>query len=315
MRNRASASCCDASPGWRELITLGKVWHLEQMRDARRAALRPDRRGRARHRPRRHASSTCRAWWCRRCGRARCATTPSGSRRCSRTRGARCCCRCRSPRSCPCARRWTLVERVRGSVGAVDRVVVNGVHARAVPGGLDDLRGAPRRAAASRSPRGAAGVRACWRAACGTLHERHAAEPASATRARSRSGHGLPIVPLPYLPDGVTGPDDAGGAGDARWSPRRARGGVSAAHPRAARHATHPGVRRLRRRRQDDDRGGARARGRARRPARAGAHDRPRAASGRRARHRDSRRPRPRAPATRRSARSAIPAGGSRCRP
>jgi anion-transporting ArsA/GET3 family ATPase len=32
--NRAFRQLMDASPGWRELITLGKVWHLEQMRDA-----------------------------------------------------------------------------------------------------------------------------------------------------------------------------------------------------------------------------------------------------------------------------------------
>jgi hypothetical protein len=31
--NRAFHQLMDASPGWRELITLGKVWHLEQQRD------------------------------------------------------------------------------------------------------------------------------------------------------------------------------------------------------------------------------------------------------------------------------------------
>lgn len=36
--NRAFRQLMDASPGWRELITLGKIWHLEQMRDARGAA-------------------------------------------------------------------------------------------------------------------------------------------------------------------------------------------------------------------------------------------------------------------------------------
>jgi anion-transporting ArsA/GET3 family ATPase len=33
--NRSFRQLMDASPGWRELITLGKVWHLEQMRDER----------------------------------------------------------------------------------------------------------------------------------------------------------------------------------------------------------------------------------------------------------------------------------------
>jgi anion-transporting ArsA/GET3 family ATPase len=33
LRNPAFHQLMDASPGWRELITLGKVWHLEQMRE------------------------------------------------------------------------------------------------------------------------------------------------------------------------------------------------------------------------------------------------------------------------------------------
>ena len=35
LENRAFRQLMDASPGWRELITLGKIWHLEQMRDDR----------------------------------------------------------------------------------------------------------------------------------------------------------------------------------------------------------------------------------------------------------------------------------------
>lgn len=35
LRNPAFHQLMEASPGWRELITLGKVWHLEQMRDER----------------------------------------------------------------------------------------------------------------------------------------------------------------------------------------------------------------------------------------------------------------------------------------
>lgn len=34
MRNSAFQQLMSASPGWRELITLGKIWHLEQMREA-----------------------------------------------------------------------------------------------------------------------------------------------------------------------------------------------------------------------------------------------------------------------------------------
>jgi anion-transporting ArsA/GET3 family ATPase len=34
MRNRAFRQLMMAAPGWRELIILGKIWHLEQMRDA-----------------------------------------------------------------------------------------------------------------------------------------------------------------------------------------------------------------------------------------------------------------------------------------
>lgn len=32
LRNRAFRQLMEASPGWRELITLGKIWHLEQMK-------------------------------------------------------------------------------------------------------------------------------------------------------------------------------------------------------------------------------------------------------------------------------------------
>jgi len=35
LRNPAFRQLMEASPGWRELITLGKVWHLEQLRDER----------------------------------------------------------------------------------------------------------------------------------------------------------------------------------------------------------------------------------------------------------------------------------------
>jgi hypothetical protein len=35
LENHAFRQLMDASPGWRELITLGKIWHLEQMRDGR----------------------------------------------------------------------------------------------------------------------------------------------------------------------------------------------------------------------------------------------------------------------------------------
>jgi anion-transporting ArsA/GET3 family ATPase len=34
LRSAAFRQLMDASPGWRQLITLGKIWHLEQMRDA-----------------------------------------------------------------------------------------------------------------------------------------------------------------------------------------------------------------------------------------------------------------------------------------
>lgn len=37
VKSQALRQLTDASPGWRELITLGKIWHLEQMRDGDRA--------------------------------------------------------------------------------------------------------------------------------------------------------------------------------------------------------------------------------------------------------------------------------------
>jgi hypothetical protein len=39
MKNKGFTQLLEAAPGWRELITLGKVWHLAQMRDRRGAHL------------------------------------------------------------------------------------------------------------------------------------------------------------------------------------------------------------------------------------------------------------------------------------
>ena len=42
LANRAFRQLMDASPGWRELITLGKIWHLDSLRDAASGAPRFD---------------------------------------------------------------------------------------------------------------------------------------------------------------------------------------------------------------------------------------------------------------------------------
>ena len=34
LKNKALRQLLEGAPGWRELITLGKIWHLEQMKDS-----------------------------------------------------------------------------------------------------------------------------------------------------------------------------------------------------------------------------------------------------------------------------------------
>jgi anion-transporting ArsA/GET3 family ATPase len=206
LRNAGFRQLMNAAPGWRELITLGKVWHLEQMQEA------PER-------PRydlivvdapasghgvtfldapRVVVSAVRAGPLRRQAArveeliedpARCVLLPVAL-----------------AEELPTRETTELVVRLRGQVGiAVDRVVVNGIVPFPFPEGLEDL-DVRLAALAPELPLGAlprpealARCAAHLRARC-ELNRRYAEE--------IRKQTGLPILPLPFLSQGVRGPEE-----------------------------------------------------------------------------------------------------------
>lgn len=201
LRNRAFHQLMEASPGWRELITLGKVWHVEQMR-------RPDGghrydlivvdapatgHGVAFLNVPRVVVSAVRTGPLRRHSLAveemledplRTLLLPVAL-----------------PEELPTRETAELVKRVQSDVGiAVDRVVVNGVVPPPFPPSLQDLD----QTLAALPP----DLR------CGELPRAGAlATCAAFLRARHELGRhyvgligeltGLPLVQLPYLPEGV----------------------------------------------------------------------------------------------------------------
>ncbi len=206
IRNQGFRQLMNAAPGWRELITLGKVWHLEQMEEAP---------GRPRYdlivvdapatghgvtfldAPRVVVSAVRAGPLRRQAGRvealledpARCVLLPVAL-----------------AEELPTRETAELVERLKSQVGiAVDRVVVNGIVPFPFPPGLEDLDARladlePELSLGALPPpfvlaRCAAHLRA--RAA---LNRRYAEE------IRERTG--LPIVPLPFLSQGVRGPEE-----------------------------------------------------------------------------------------------------------
>jgi anion-transporting ArsA/GET3 family ATPase len=194
----------EASPGWRELIALGKVWHLEGMRDGSRprfdllvvdapatghgvtfldvprVVISAVRAG-----PLRHHTEQVEALLH---DRDRTLLLPVSL-----------------AEELPVRETCALVERVRQRGLPVDRIVVNGRRARPVPGSVGDL--AERlEALPGDTPLGAlpppSQLAACVRALKDrfALDQLHAAELAEHT--------GLPLVSLPYLAEGVRGPAD-----------------------------------------------------------------------------------------------------------
>jgi len=203
LRNRAFRQLMEAAPGWRELITLGKIWHLEQMQASP---------GRARwdlivvdapatghgvtflSAPR-VVVSALRAGPLRRHAAlvealvedpVRTALLPVAL-----------------AEELPVRETEELVRNVRSAVGIhVDRVVVNAVLPRPFPAGLEDLDERLRHLPAD-APLGALPAPGVLAACAGhlrarwELHERWA-------RALAES-IGLPCVRLPYLAEGVEG--------------------------------------------------------------------------------------------------------------
>jgi anion-transporting ArsA/GET3 family ATPase len=206
LANAAFRQLMDASPGWRELITLGKIWHLEQMAakdgsprfdlivvdapatghgltflDVPRVVGQAVRGGPLR----RHAG------WVEAMVRDRQRTVllPVAL-----------------AEELPARETAELVGRVREQVGvAVDRVVVNAVTPAPFPPGLADLDERLARLPASLDLPGAPPPRVL--AACAAqLRSRHELNQRWTDEIERATG--LPVVVLPRLARGVCGPDD-----------------------------------------------------------------------------------------------------------
>lgn len=201
LRNRAFRQLMTASPGWRELITLGKVWHLEQARegdaprfdllvvdapatghgltflDVPRVVVSAIRSGPLR----RHAR------WVETLVR-----DPERTLLLPVALGE----------ELPARETVELVDRLREQVGvALDRVIVNAVEPAPFPAELSDL---DRRLAAL--PHTPGPKPAVWAACASHLAARHEMNRHYLGEIAARTG--LPTVALPLLPGGVRGPDD-----------------------------------------------------------------------------------------------------------
>jgi anion-transporting ArsA/GET3 family ATPase len=209
MRYKGFRQLMDASPGWRELITLGKVWHLEQQQtekgeprydlllvdapatghgltflDVPRVVVSALRAGPLR----RHAG------WVEEMLKDPAATllVPVAL-----------------AEELPARETLELVERIREGVGVpVDRVVINAVLERPFPEDLPDLDEQLARIPEDRPLAGLPPLPVIVRCASHLrsryeLNQRYVEEIARAS--------GLPILTLPYLPGGIHGPGDLDG--------------------------------------------------------------------------------------------------------
>jgi anion-transporting ArsA/GET3 family ATPase len=205
LRNQAFRQLMEASPGWRELITLGKIWHLEQLcddegprydlivvdapstghgltfLDVPRVVGSAIRTGPLR----RHAG------WVEAMIR-----DPDRTLLLPVALGE----------ELPARETTELIERLRDHVGVrVDRVIVNAITPEPFPPGIEDLDARLARLPAETAIPGTppipvlAACAAHLRARC-DLNRRWTAEIACSTN--------LPVVTLPRLARGVTGPSD-----------------------------------------------------------------------------------------------------------
>jgi anion-transporting ArsA/GET3 family ATPase len=231
LRQRGFRQLLLASPGWRELITLGKIWHLEQMRDeSRRRGEREPAASRAQRANGERSPSGGRPKYdlivvdapatghsltfldvprvvvsAVRAGPLRHHTERVEELIEDRTRTLLL--PVALAEELPARETVELVTRARNELGvAIERVVVNAVHEPPYPDELADL---DTRLAALPddadlgelpSPRVLATCGSTLRARA-ELNRHHTAAIARET--------GLPTVTLPYLPDGLRGPDDA----------------------------------------------------------------------------------------------------------
>lgn len=208
MRNQAFRQLLSAAPGWRDLIILGKVWHLAQMHDPEGRPLYDlilvdapaTGHGVTFLDVPRVVVSAVRAGPLRR-NAQRVEDMIEDPEHTLLLPVA-------LPEELPARETSELVERLRDGVGiAVDRVVVNGMATAPFPEHLSDLderlARLPRDLNLGKLP-GPAGLAACAR----TLRSRYELN----LRYRTEIGRstGLPVITLPYLMSGVTGPHEIG---------------------------------------------------------------------------------------------------------
>ncbi len=205
-RNKSFRQLMDAAPGWRELITLGKLWHVEQARDARGA-------------PRfdlvivdapatghgltfldvpRVVVSAVRGGPLRRNAAAVEALLADAERTLLLPVAL--------AEELPARETAELVSRVRADIGvALDRVVVNAVARAPFPPGLEELDERLARLPADAAlpglpPPPVLAACAAHARARHALNREYLAKIAVATR--------LPAIELPLLAEGVRGPED-----------------------------------------------------------------------------------------------------------
>ena len=203
LKQKGFRALLDASPGWRELVTLGKVWHLEQARDG--------------DRPRfdwlvvdapatghgltfldvpRVVVSAIRSGPLRRHARwvEELVRDPERTLLLPVALGE----------ELPARETTELVTRLRGQVGvALDRVVVNAMQPAPFPPELPDLD--QRLAALPETP---GPTPRTWAACAAHLASRHALNRRFSDEIAVETA--LPVVELPLLASGVRGPDDLG---------------------------------------------------------------------------------------------------------
>jgi anion-transporting ArsA/GET3 family ATPase len=206
MRNRAFRQLMSASPGWRELITLGKIWHLEQMEEAP---------GRPRYDmiivdapatghgvtfldvPRVVVSAV-------RAGALRQHTERVEALIADPERTVLL--PVTTAEELPTRETAELVERLRSDIGiATDRVVVNGVVSSPFPEGLAHLDEALRRLPDA-MPLGALPPPSTLAACASYLRARHELNRGFVKEIARRTR--LPIVLLPQLHQGIEGPSE-----------------------------------------------------------------------------------------------------------
>jgi anion-transporting ArsA/GET3 family ATPase len=220
MRNNAFRQLLSAAPGWRELITLGKIWHLEQMQvtpgrplydlivvdapatghgvtflDVPRVAVSAVRTGPLRQHTERVEALI---------------EDPERTVLLPVTLAE----------ELPTRETAELVERVRCDLGvAVDRVVVNGVVASPFPEGLDDLDESLRRLPDT-THLGALPPPSTLAACASYLRARHELNRGFVAEISRLTG--LPVVLLPHLRRGIEGPREIESLSDPLVAPPRA---------------------------------------------------------------------------------------------